>query len=610
MILFGFLLIYNKPSKVSGYEFVFVYLYKILLCINLGEKKQDQPTNVKIIDANTIHFFNNLSTYHSLYFSDAQVITFQDPRRPIDIAAWRAAYDNSLQFKQAYNLVNKAPNKSKRIQHKDYKIENHYLKVLLLGGWRICVPNNKDIKRDLFKQFHDSPFVGHPGIKKTVSLITQFYYWPNINDDVLKYIKTCKVCQTAKPSKISKQGLIQSIEVSPKRWEQISMDFITHLPEGPDGSNTIWTIVDYATKCTHLIPISDTTKAEDLIKIFHREYVRLHGFPKCIITDRDPKFTSKCWATWCAKMKVKRSLSTAYHPQTDGNTERCHRTIEQLLRCMMMENKEDWMTWLPFAELAYNTTKHSTTDFSPFQLVYGENPDLPQYMFVRDNDEYIDRPWDYKAKLELAMKNILLAQEQQRLYANKDRKDVEFEVGDRVLLSTKFLPLKEPKPFKDRFVGPFKILEKYGPRTYKLKLPPTWRIHPVIDIVLLKLVDEDYDDANANLPELSDADFSCYEIEKVLMQDLKNPNLYYVRWKDFGENYDCWLHKVLIPDQIIHEYEEALKKRSDAKENVVTRSGRPVKPSVKAREAYSDIQSSYNFHTKVEEDYQDMDCSL
>ncbi|KAD3067360.1 hypothetical protein E3N88_35240 [Mikania micrantha] len=241
------------------------------------------------------------------------------------------------------------------------------------------------------------------------------------------------------------------------KWEQILMDFITKLPRTPSGCDTIWVIVDRLTKSAHFLAIKETDKMEKLTRIYIKEVVARHGVPISIISDRDARFTSNFWKSLHKSLGTRLDMSTAYHPQTDGQSERTIQTLEDMLRACVIDFGDSWENHLPLVEFSYNNSYHTSIQAAPFEALYG--PEL-----VHETTE----------KIVQIRNRMAAARDRQKSYADKCRKPLEFQVGDRVLL--KVSPWKGVIRFgkrgklSPRYVGPFEILKRIGPVAYQLKL--------------------------------------------------------------------------------------------------------------------------------------------
>lgn len=252
--------------------------------------------------------------------------------------------------------------------------------------------------------------------------------------DITNYIKECEVCQRNKPEHISPPGLLQPIAIPEQSWEVISMDFIEGLPTSK-GRNVILVIVDKLTKYCHLIALSHPYTAQMVAQEVLNSVVKLHGVPKAIISDKDPIFVSSLWKELFSALGTKLKLSSAYHPQSDRQTERVNQFIEMYLRCMIGHRPTEWSNWLPLAEWWYNTNHHSALGMSPYQALYAQPPPSVNYQYVRTKDtsvnDMMQRRWSTQ---QLVKENLIKAQERMKWYADKGRTDREFSVGDEVFL--------------------------------------------------------------------------------------------------------------------------------------------------------------------------------
>ncbi|KAF1318886.1 reverse transcriptase, partial [Globisporangium splendens] len=240
---------------------------------------------------------------------------------------------------------------------------------------RVVVPNDEGLRHRLLYEYHDSPSGGHLGREKTFLSLSRDYYWPHMYKWVRKYVRTCEICQRVKPSG-STQAPLRSLAVPSDSWKSVSMDFIFGLPRDKHGRNGILVFVDRFSKMVHLAPVSDKISAEMTAKVFVDVVFRLHGLPVEIVSDRDTRFTSKFWRALFGLLDTKLSMSTAAHPETDGQTERVNRVLEDVLRSYATSFKE-WSEFLPLAEFALNNSTHVSTGHSPFYVNYGIHPRVP-----------------------------------------------------------------------------------------------------------------------------------------------------------------------------------------------------------------------------------------
>src|SRR2546429_6475915 len=271
-------------------------------------------------------------------------------------------------------------------------------------------------------------------------------------------------------------------------WTSIFMDFITELPESA-GFTQIWVVVDRFTKMAHFIPLAGDTTAEGLARKFLWNIWKLHGLPKSIISDRDAKFTAHFWSSLTAALGIDRKLSTAGHPQTDGQTERVNQSLEQYLRNFCNYDQDDWAELLPMAEYAYNNSTTSATGISPFYANYGFNPQMAwlKQAEVKNPAATLYTHWLKEVHVRV-LEQLQETWEAMSKYYNRMRLEPPpFKVGDKVLLQGKNLKTKRPsKKLGHKMEGPFPIVKFIGTHAVKLKLPKTMKCHNVFHISLLE----------------------------------------------------------------------------------------------------------------------------
>jgi hypothetical protein len=413
---------------------------------------------------------------------------------------------------------------------------------------RLYVPDDGELRTRILHECHDVPASGHLGKDKTIEQVKRRFYWPRMDDDITKYVIGCDECQRNKPSQQSRMGLLQPLPIPNRPWSQVSLDLITQLPRSRLGNDAIVVFVDKLTKMVHYVPTTTNVTAPQLSMIFMREVCRLHGVPDSILSDRDPRFTAHFWRSFWKQLGSTITMSTAYHPQTDGQTERANRTLEEMLRAYVNWRQSDWDTHLSTLEMAYNNSKQESTGFTPHYLNFGQEMRLPLDGAIppssidNTNPEASQRIERLKQDIASAKKNILVAQDRQSKYADQHRRDVAFRVGDRVLLSVEHLQVvgdgRSPK-LQSKYIGPFAITRVVGSNAYELDLPPTMRIHPVLNISRLKA----YHDGAATHPHRSlphsrpppevghEDGAAIYEVERILEQRGRGARTkYLVKW--------------------------------------------------------------------------------
>jgi hypothetical protein len=358
----------------------------------------------------------------------------------------------------------------------------------------LCLPNSllkgRRVTEIAIDQAHK--VLGHKATRKTLDYLRRWYWWPSMVKDVDSFCKSCGLCQTMKVSHLKPEGLLHNLPVPTKPWESIGMDFMGPFPKSK-GKDYLLVVICRLTSMVHLIPTVTTATAQDVAWLFVKEIVRLHGIPNSIVSDRDRKFVSIFWKELHRLLGVKLLMSTAFHPQTDGASERAVQNVSQVLRTMISNNQKDWTQACPMAEFAINSTVSSSTQFTPFELNYGW---LPHLTFSNALSNYAG----VNNFIENAMNNIMAAHDAMiasRVFhthqANKSRRpESVIKVGDLVYLSTRDLNLPKGRARKlaPKFIGPYKVLSA-EPRTssYVLDLPPELvnrRIHPKFHISRLK----------------------------------------------------------------------------------------------------------------------------
>ena len=321
---------------------------------------------------------------------------------------------------------------------------------------RVVIPATPALRRKLIADFHDSPYVGHVGINKTTRLLSRYYWWLSMGDDVAQYVRECHSCQTNKARQTKPSGALQPLELPMKPWECISLDFITQLPVSSRGNDAIMVVVDKLTKMVHIIPTTTTCTAETVAELYRDHVFKLHGVPDKIISDRDVRFTSAFLTGLCSLVGARQAMSTPFHPETDGQTGRVNRVLEDMLRHYVSPVQDDWDQHLACAEFAINNADHRSTGTSPFMLNYGYNPRIP-FSIERKSKSPAANDFAESMQRRITEARILhrTATQRQKLYADKGRKDVQFQKDQWVLLSSKNLRFKMGTPkLLRRWVGP------------------------------------------------------------------------------------------------------------------------------------------------------------
>jgi hypothetical protein len=456
--------------------------------------------------------------------------------------------DSSLQDQQVTEALNLLHTKGPRQLRKGLEEWNVEDRLILYRG-KVYVPKDDAIRRDLVKLHHDTLQAGHPGRWKTYELLSRNYWWPGMSTYVDKYVDGCESCARNKNFPQKRMGLLQPNEVPNRPWGIVTCDFITKLPDSR-GFSAIMVAVDRLTKMAHFIPTTDNVNAETAAQLYMKRVFRQHGTPDKVITDRGPQYDSDLMRELFKSLGIEPSFSTAYHPQTDGQTERVNQTLEQYIRHFCNYKQDNWVDLLCHAEFAYNNTAHSATKVSPFYAYTGQHPSfipsaLPTYKSPAAEDivkEIQSTQDEIKAALEVA------AEQMKRHYDRRVDEAPDFQPGDMVYLDGKNVHTSQPaRKFARKRHGPFKIIEKIGKLNYRLELPDKWTIHDVFHVVLLKKAEPDQipgrQQAAVPVPDIVPPPVhqELFAIEKIIDNRMKNGALEYkVKWQGYPNAQNTW----------------------------------------------------------------------
>ena len=452
------------------------------------------------------------------------------------------------------------------------------------GKGRLVIPTD-DLRTLVVQACHDSVFSGHFGKKKTLSLCERLFYWPGITRQVEKYCKSCLTCQTVKPTNHKPYGMIRPLAVPDGKWTDVSVDMVTDLPVTKRGYDSIIVFVCRLTKMCHLVPTTKKMDTPEFIRVFVDTVVKLHGAPLRLVSDRGSIFTSQFARCAMPLIGTLQNYSTAFHPQSDGQTERMNRVMEDVLRCYASTDEDSWDVQLPMVEFAINNSPAESTHQTPFVLNYGVHPRHPGLaQLVRPQQELsvaIDTPCAFELN-QVATRDIpevpaavrftqemqaaidhtkmLLHASRQRMMAiaNPHRIEAPFRVGDMVFLSTRYIKLKYkgcPK-LMPRYVGPFPIVASIGSVSFRLQLPSKMRIHPVFHASLLKpyvhrpgvamhpravVVDDEEEFVVDRLMDVKER--TSTKRVKHGKPQVRTYRSYLVRWAGYGPEHDQWLRE-------------------------------------------------------------------
>jgi transposase InsO family protein len=560
------------------------------------------PPQVLALD---IHDFTSALSYAPLYLPTIHALSIASLNNEL-ISVIQQGYEDDPDFFRVVEAL-RAPSFSlsevagglPKPLARDFTNGRFFIMDLLLyrrkGISSTLVIADKPTRTMILSSCHDDLVSGHLTPEKTIEFVRQVAWWPGLHKDVEDYVKSCPTCQRAKRATGKRYGLMIKIETPSRPWEIINMDFVTGLP--PAGSanyNAVLVVVDRFSRMAFFIPTHDTADAKDTAELFwHRCWSRT-GLPRVIISDRDPKFTSAFWQSLHSMLGTRLALSTAHHPQTDGLAERTIQTLEDMLRRFVAfgisyedpdGQHRDWISILPALEMAYNSSKHSTTQEAPFVLERGYLPytsrslltDRSQTLHVNPASE------SYGRLLRSARDRAQQCIDESIAYA-KQRWDAshtppKFKVGDRVMISTLHFGFSGPAKLREHFAGPFAVLRLIGDNAIEVALTGEFaRKHPVFPVSLCK----PYRDGNPERfpgrreqpppePEFVDEEPE-WVIDKIIDERSVKAGRnrlereYHVRWKGYDSSHDLWL-----PESEMKHAKDALRVFRLARRNEVRR---------------------------------------
>ncbi|KAL0332911.1 UNVERIFIED_CONTAM: Transposon Tf2-12 polyprotein [Sesamum calycinum] len=331
---------------------------------------------------------------------------------------------------------------------------------VMVNGERVGVPDVDGLRKKILQEAHNAPYAMHPGTTKMYRNLKPYYWWQTMKKDVAEFVAKCMTCQQVKAEHQAPAGKLRPLSIPEWKWEKITMDFVVGLPRTLRKHDAIWVIVDRLTKSAHFLPIRLGDSLDKLAELYVSEIVKLHGVPVSIVSDRDPRFTSRFWGSLQGALGTKLHFSTAFHPQTDGQSERTIQTLEDMMRACIMEFKGNWDDHLPLMEFAYNNSFHSSIDMAPYEALYGRRCRSPPKIG-------------------------------RRVTLTKHRREMEYEVGDKVFLKVSpwkgILRFGKQGKLSPRYIGPYEIIERIGPLAYRLALPVELsQIHDVFHVSMLR----------------------------------------------------------------------------------------------------------------------------
>ncbi|KAE8702634.1 putative CCCH-type zinc finger family protein [Hibiscus syriacus] len=378
----------------------------------------------------------------------------------------------------------------------DFVLHNGYL----FRGLQLYIPDCS-LRHQIISELHNE---GHFDRDKTLALISSDFYWPKLTSDVAHYVDCCYVCQQSK-GVLTNAGLYTPLPVPEAPWFDVSMDFVLGLPRTQRASDSIFVVVDRFSKMAHFVACRKTMDADRIAHLYFKEIVHLHGVPRSITSDRDTKFISHFWKSLWGKLGTQLNFSSAYHPQTDGQTEVVNRSLGNLLRCLAGMKPKQWDLALPQAEFAYNRSKNRTTGLSPFEIVYGQNPSgvlnlAPIQRIGRFSPKADEMAKYLRGFHEQVKQTIHESNSKYKTRVDNHRRQVLFDVGDFVwaILTRDRFPVGEYNKLKDRKIGLCEVVQKINDNAYRLRLPSHLKTSDVFNVKHLSHCFVDSDDTTLN----------------------------------------------------------------------------------------------------------------
>ncbi|KAI2642436.1 Transposon Tf2-8 polyprotein [Labeo rohita] len=405
---------------------------------------------------------------------------------------------------------------------------------------------------------HGTPGSGHPGSSRTLSLTQSRYWWPSMHQDTIRYVQSCSVCAKSNSPRQLPTGKLVPLPIPERPWSHLGVDFITDLSES-EGNTCVLVVVDRFSKACKLIPLRGLPTAMETAEHLFHQVFRHYGLPEEIVSDWGPQFTSHVWKAFFKLLGITVNLSSGYHPQTNGQTERKIQEIGRYLRAYCHDDQHSWSRFLPWAEYAQNSLRQDTTGLTPFQCVLGYQPPLFPWTEEPSNVPAVDhwfreseRVWDS------AHHHLQRAIRRHKSFADARRRAApHFQPGDLVWLSTRDLRLRLPcRKLSPRYIGPFRILRQINDVTYQLQLPPRYRIHSTFHVSLLKpfspsATDTPGAEAEPPPPEVLEQP-SVFTVREILDSRRRGGRLeYLIDWEGYGPEERSWVNRDDVLDPLL-----------------------------------------------------------
>ena len=451
-------------------------------------------------------------------------------------------------------MLAKEPSSSKTLDSAR-NLENFSLNSddLLMFNNRIFVPHDEPLRTRILRIFHDDLTAGHFGIAKTLEAVSRTFYWSKLRQFVEDYVKTCEKCSLNKSSRHKPYGELQPLPIPLRPWSSISMDFIVKLPPSvselyEDTFDSILVVVDRLTKMAHFIACKEAMSAKQLALLLLKYVFRLHGLPLDIVSDRGSTFTSHFFRELTRLCKIRQKLSTAYHPQTDGQTEKTNSTLEQYLRMFVNYEQDNWVDLLPFAEFSFNNAVSASSLETPFFANFGFHPNWHLEDEFSSRNPVVEDNSAYLRALHKNLRDELLRAQDSQAHAFNRRVEASppFGVGDMVWPNRRNIRTTHPSRKLDvKNMGPFQISRQVSKNAFELVLPHHMTIHNVFHVCLLEKVVTNGLRPTAPRPKeilLEDNQVPEYEVEAIRKHRAykQRPTSYFVKWIGYPDFENTW----------------------------------------------------------------------
>jgi hypothetical protein len=446
------------------------------------------------------------------------------------------------------------------------------------------------LRPTLLQEAHDIPIAGHLGTKKTALRLARHFYWPRLQASVHAHCANCSSCQANKTSNALPAGLLHPLPIPDRPWASVSMDMVTGLPMTPRGHDAFWVFICRLTKLLHVAPCSKTISAPATARLFLDNVYRLHGWPQEIVSDRDPRFTSDFWQSLTELTGTKLNMSSANHPQTDGQAENSNKTVLAGLRHYCNSFQDDWDLHLSTVEFAYNDSTHASTHASPFLLTYGHHPSTPASVAADAPAARPSHTSDFlkhiSSNLARARLALAKAQDDQTTAANRHRRHLVLPRDSFAWVSAKHLQPPTAagarRKLGPKFYGPYRVLKVLSDVSYHLDLPPHLKHHPTIHISALKPFTGTLDPTTIRHPPPPDIidNEEHYHVERFLnSRGTGARRRFLVQWTGYSADHNLWLSTAALRQDLDPATFARLEADLTARLLRVKPAAKPVKPS-------------------------------